>query len=248
MAAQLRHTSVIDAIGADIVSGALAPNEVITLEQLQERYKVSRGIARECMRVLESMGMLQSQRRTGIRVQPLEHWKVNDPLVIRWRLEGPGHQAQLQALTELRLGLEPVAARLAAIRATEDERIGLREIAAMMRVNAEAGRSERHLEADLKFHTQVLEASHNEIYAAMANLIREVLIARRRQGLIHDANVPAALDQHELVAQRIADGDPEGAETAMHDLLSEVRAELEADSAPANPRPAARGQSGTARG
>ena len=228
MTSELRHTSVLDAIAADIVSGDLSPLKPVTLEQLQDRYSASRGVVRECMRILETTGMLTSQRRVGIQVQPVSEWNVNDAHVIRWRLNGPDRESQLEALTELRLGLEPVAARLAALRATTEERDRLREIAAMMRVNAAAGRTERHLEADLAFHTQILAATHNELYASMADLVREVLVARRRAGLIHQQDVPAALAQHELVTDMIIAGDERGAETAMHELLSEVRSSLRA--------------------
>jgi DNA-binding FadR family transcriptional regulator len=226
MTAELRHTSVLDAIAMDVVSGVLVSSEPATLEQLQARYEVSRGVLRECIRVLESTGMLKSQRRIGIQVQPVSAWHVMDAMVIRWRLAGPERETQLQVITELRLGIEPVASRLAALRATTEERDTLREIVAKMRVNAEAGRTQRHLQTDLAFHTLVLTASHNELYASMATLVREVLTARRYAGLIHESAVPAALRQHEIVASSIIDGDEQAAEASTYELLSEVRASL----------------------
>ncbi|MGH3950638.1 MAG: hypothetical protein ACRDSE_16225, partial [Pseudonocardiaceae bacterium] len=52
----------------------------------QDRHGVSRTVARETMRVLESMGLVVSRRRVGITVRPLGEWNVFDPRVIWWRL------------------------------------------------------------------------------------------------------------------------------------------------------------------
>lgn len=222
--APLRHISVLNALGADIVAGRLSLATPVTLEQLQERYTASRGLVRECMRILEGMGMLRSQRRTGITIQPPESWDVYDSRLIRWRLEGPDRDVQLQVLTELRLGLEPVASRLAALRASDSERDELRETVAMLRVYGEAERHDRHLDLDLNFHGLILKASHNPMYAAMVPVIREVLAARRRQQHIEKLAVMAALERHERVAEAILKHDEYEAEIAMHELLAEVRA------------------------
>lgn len=239
MTSPLLHLSVLDAIGADIVAGHLPPGAALTLEQLQLRYKASRGLVRECMRILETMGMLRSQRRTGIEVLPQQSWNVRDPVLIRWRLEGPYYNSQLTSLTELRLGLEPVAARLAAIRATTEERDELREICAVLRLYGEAGRSDKHLDADLRFHTLILQATHNEMYSSMSSTVREMLIARRKHGLIENDDIPAALERHDAVMRAIVAGDEQEAENAMHILLDEVRAAVvkKAPSGSSRPRP-----------
>lgn len=223
-----RHEQALDAIGRDIIAGSLSDDAPITIEQLQQRYGATRGVVRESLRVLESKGMLASRRRTGIHIQPMHHWQVTDPMVVRWRLDGPGRADQLRALTEVRLALEPVACRFAALRATQEARDRLRETVARLRVNAEAGRLERHLDADLDFHTQILEASGNEIFRSLGGMVREVLIARRRQGLIKEQQTLHAIERHERVAAAIIDADPDAAEAAMHDLLAEVRLELSA--------------------
>src|SRR6267154_348802 len=78
---------------------------------------MSRSVAREAIRVLESMGMVASRRRVGITIQPAQNWNVFDPQLIRWRLEAGDRAAQLVSLSELRGGFEPAAAALAARRA-----------------------------------------------------------------------------------------------------------------------------------
>ncbi|NUT52011.1 MAG: FadR family transcriptional regulator, partial [Saccharothrix sp.] len=127
------HTSVLDTIGSQIASGELAEGRVLTLDGIRERFGVSRTVARETMRVLESMGLVTSRRRVGITVRPSSSWQVYDPRLIWWRLAGPHRDAQLRALTELRIAVEPVAAARAAWNASARERDRLLDLAARMR-------------------------------------------------------------------------------------------------------------------
>src|SRR6476620_9435378 len=82
------HRDVLDRLGASIVSGEAAPGSVLRIEQLEDRYAVSRSVVREAIRVLESMGLVESRRRVGVTVRPRGSWTVFDPRIIRWRLDG----------------------------------------------------------------------------------------------------------------------------------------------------------------
>src|SRR5699024_1773672 len=78
-----------------------------TLQGLEQDFGVSRTVAREAVRVLESMRLVVSRPRTGIRVRPRQDWSVFDPQLIRWRLAGTGRMEQLRTLNELRGAVEP---------------------------------------------------------------------------------------------------------------------------------------------
>src|ERR1044071_7898103 len=88
------HEPVLEKLGMEIAAGDLPAGHVLTLDGLRERFAVSRTVAREAMRILESMGLVESRRRVGITVRPIADWNVFDPRVIWWRLCGPGHGAQ----------------------------------------------------------------------------------------------------------------------------------------------------------
>jgi DNA-binding FadR family transcriptional regulator len=111
------HANLIDALGTAMVSGQLPAGHVLTLDAIGAEHSVSRSVAREAVRVLESMGMVASRRRVGITIQPARQWNVFDPRLIRWRLDAGDRAAQLLSLSELRRGFEPAAAALAARRA-----------------------------------------------------------------------------------------------------------------------------------
>ncbi|MEU6644532.1 FCD domain-containing protein [Saccharomonospora sp. NPDC046836] len=225
MSASTLHWAVLDALGSDIVSGDLPAGSVLTLENLQQRYSVSRGVARECMRILESLRMVTSQRRTGISISPERLWNVYDARVIRWRLDSKHRADQLRALTELRLGIEPIAAHLATLRATADQREALRAAAEDMRRYGSAHRPVRYLAADIDFHRIILEASGNAMYAALADPIAEVLKESPSHGR-SDYPVPETIGYHEAVMEAICTGDAGVAERAMVTLLSDVRGAL----------------------
>ena len=224
MVAAVLYTPILESIGTDIVSGKLASGSFLTLESIQSRFGVSRTVARECMRILESKRLVASRRRTGIMVQPRDVWNAFDKQVIRWRLDSDDRPNQLRSLTELRLGVEPFAANLAASRSTEEEQDNLRQAAGEMRVFGEAGRLDRYLAADIEFHRIVLRSSHNEMYAALVEPVIEAVLERPLQGHTHAYPVPTSIDLHEAVMVSICNGDSEAAEREMLHLLSDVRA------------------------
>jgi DNA-binding FadR family transcriptional regulator len=115
------HRNLLTALGTGIASGKYPAGRVLTLEGVSAEHGVSRSVAREAIRVLESMGMVAARRRVGITIQPSDKWNVFDPRVIRWRLESSDRAALLVTLSELRRGFEPAAAALAARRADPNQ-------------------------------------------------------------------------------------------------------------------------------
>ena len=116
------HERVLEAVGVAIASGKLAPGSRLTLEGLQQDYGISRTVARDTMKVLESMNLVYSRRRVGIVVQDRSLWNVFDPKLVRWRLASDRRELQYSSLTELRIAVEPIAAAGAARRASAAER------------------------------------------------------------------------------------------------------------------------------
>ncbi|MEO6628554.1 MAG: GntR family transcriptional regulator, partial [Aquihabitans sp.] len=111
------HARLLDNLGRAICGGELSAGTVLFIEDLASHHAVSRSVVREALRVLSSMGLVESRRRIGTVIQDAAGWNVYDPLVIRWRLAGAGRIAQLRSITELRSAVEPQAAGLAAQRA-----------------------------------------------------------------------------------------------------------------------------------
>ena len=217
------HERVLDAVGVAIAAGDLPPGSRLTLEGLQQEYGVSRTVARDTMKVLESMNLVYSRRRVGIVVQRRELWNVFDPKLVRWRLASDRRAQQYSSLTELRIAVEPIAAAGAARRASAAERSQLVALAADLRRLGEAGELQAFLAADIAFHRLLLTSCGNEMFTALDAMVAEVLTSRTQQGLMPFKPRPEALDAHEEVAAAVAGGDATAAESAMHHILDEVR-------------------------
>ena len=218
------HASVLDKLGQEIVSGTVPVGSVVRIDQLDERFGVSRSVVREAVRVLSSMGLVETRRRLGVRVRPRSQWNVFDPRVIRWRLDGPDRQDQLVSLGELRRGFEPVAAELAADRATPDQCGAMAAAVMQMTVHAKSGDLVAYLEADKDFHRTMLESSGNEMLAALASVVDEVLSGRTHHDLMPRTPNPAAIRLHGEVAQAIGSGDGKAAGSAMASNIDEASA------------------------
>src|SRR3954451_14723218 len=105
----------------EIVSGRLAPGEALPREiAVAERFGISRGIARECLRALEERGLATVKHGSTTTVNPRERWDLFDPDVIGAAVGGPGAVALFGEYRECRRIVEIEAAGLAAQRATGD--------------------------------------------------------------------------------------------------------------------------------
>ncbi|WP_306901635.1 FadR/GntR family transcriptional regulator [Arthrobacter sp. B1I2] len=214
---------VLEAVGVAIAAGELAPGTRLTLEGLQHEYGISRTVARDTMKVLESINLVYSRRRVGIVVQEPSLWNVFDPKLVRWRLASDRRDLQYSSLTELRIAVEPIAAAGAARRASAAERARLVSLAADLRRLGEAGDLQGFLAADIAFHQLLLRSCGNEMFRALEGMVAEVLTSRTRQGLMPFKPRSEALEAHEDVAAAVAGGDTAEAERAMHHILDEVR-------------------------
>jgi DNA-binding FadR family transcriptional regulator len=221
------HEDVLEKLGPDLLWGELSTVDDLRLELIEDRYGVSRTAAREVIRVLEAMGVVTSRRRVGITVRPRQEWNVLDPRLIRWRLAGPERAGQLRSLSQLRAAVEPVSAALAAQHATPAQCGDLTAAVIGMSVTGQAGDLDAYLEHDVLFHSTLLRASGNELFAALTDVVAEVLAGRTHHDLMPSRPDPAAIRLHGDVAEAVSAGDAPRAEAAMRAILAEAQEAME---------------------
>ncbi|MFF2407928.1 FadR/GntR family transcriptional regulator [Streptomyces sp. NPDC058092] len=221
------HTHVLDTLGLEIAAGEHRPGQVLRTDELAQRFDVSRTVVREVIRVLESMHLVESRRRVGVTVQPTEAWNVYDPQVIRWRLAGADRPRQLRSLTVLRSAIEPVAAGLAARNATPEQCSALTECALGMVATSRGQQLEGYLEHDIAFHRIVLNASGNEMFARLGDVVAEVLAGRTHHQVMFEDPDPAAVTLHVRLAEAVREGDAAAAERLTKEIAVGALHELD---------------------
>lgn len=155
--------------------GQRLPNE----RQLGELFGVSRSTLREAIRVLETEGIVEVRRGTtgGTFVTQPTVDRIGFALAALIRFQ----QAVPEHFVEFRLTFEPESARLAAARATAEQRDRIVELAeACCACEDPATPWDAYISADIAFHTEVANATGNPIRNAVMLAVHE---AFRRSSL-----------------------------------------------------------------
>lgn len=208
-------------MGRRIVAGSYEPGEMIDDENtLAAKFQVSRAVVREAVKILVEKGMLSVRRGIGTKVLQRHSWKLLDDDVMAWHLSAPPKKAFLVQLAEIRLAVEPKAARWAAERATEEEIKGIQ--AACDRMASEQGTAERFIIADALFHKSILRAAHNEFLAAIEGVTFSALLISVRITNKDPRENGASIAFHRDVANAIEARDGDRAEELTVKLLEDA--------------------------
>lgn len=215
------HGRVVEWIGRRIVSGELPdgsrlPNE----EELAAELSVSRGGVREAVKALAAKGLVEARPRLGTRVLPREQWNLMDREVINWH--GQVANADFLAdLLELRLMVEPGAARLAAERSEPALVAKLESAYARMESHAPRLPETEHafVEADLEFHLTLLRGSGNQLIEQLGRLLETGLYHGLEASSHAPGGVAATLPLHQAVLVAVRGKRPVAAARAMRKLI-----------------------------
>lgn len=212
---------------ADIVGGRLAPGDALPREvAVAERFNISRGVARECLRALEERGLATVRHGSQTTVNPREEWDLFDADVIAASLAGPGAVELLAEYVELRRIVEVEAAALAAERATQEAMDALEarfaEMEAALALKPARVQEEAYHEADVAFHTALAAATGNLALLALVRRVDAALLAARYPLARPAYRRTRALPEHAAILDAIRAGDIDGAREAMRAHLDTV--------------------------
>jgi len=226
-AKQNLHGQIAEYLGTKIVSGEHVAGEILPTEAfLGASLGVSRTAIREAIKVLSSKGLVEVRRKTGSRVRAQRDWNALDPDVIAWQFSGDGTPTGvINDLTELRRIIEPACARLAAKLATAEELAEIEK--AFIEMEQATGKTDASVEADLKFHLAVLEATHNSFMRPFGALIQAALRASFQLTNADTAAYRLSLTKHRAVLTSIRNGKPEEADIAMQAVLRGSQRDIE---------------------
>lgn len=222
------HRELVKALARRIVNGEFQPGSTLPPETtICEQLGVSRTAWREACKVLESKGMLKSRMRLGTLVQEQRCWNLLDPDLLDWCRDAVFSAEFVESLMEARRVLEPAAAEMAARRATGQDLAAL-ESAYLRMCDSLPERVEDFCDADLDFHSALLIASHNLIFAQLVSTIRAALRALFEHTLQLGRPYEQALEKHAQIIEAIRLRDPATARQVSAALLEQTTRDIQA--------------------
>jgi DNA-binding FadR family transcriptional regulator len=210
---------VLDELGRRILAGHYPQQAALPTElQLSAEFGVSRTALREATKMLAAKGLVLARKRAGTIVQDASLWNRLDPDVLAWMDAADPDPEFVRGLVEARLAIEPAAAELAAQRATAGDLAGI-EAGFLAMQAADPADLAAFTAGDVAFHVGVLTASHNPVFAGLANLIGRALRSSVRLTTPASDDHRRAVQAHGDVLEAIRLRQPELARSRMRALI-----------------------------
>jgi GntR family transcriptional regulator, galactonate operon transcriptional repressor len=226
----VRSASVVDrlvfALGRDIAGGVWKPDETLPTEpEIAHRFGAGRNAVREAVKILAAKGFVRTERRAGTIVRPESSWNLLDPEVLGWMLSALGERGKLlDELSELRSIIEPMVARLTATHASATETLQICE--AYDQMEKYADEAQKLVEADIRFHQLLFEATHNRLLAALVPAFSLLLRTNFEIAVRAGKETSRNLKEHRQIAEAVSRRDPELAQRATRKLLTKNAGEI----------------------
>jgi GntR family transcriptional regulator, transcriptional repressor for pyruvate dehydrogenase complex len=220
---------VVERLQELVISGQLKVGDRLPSElDLARQFGVSRTAIREAIGSLVEQGIVVVRPGSGTYVSRADGRPLQRTLSWLARVQG---EAGDDYLAELRHLLEPGVCALAAERATEEQ------ISEMNSALEDAHRArtqpEEFIDADLRFHRLLAEASHNPLVGALLDSIGDLLRNQRiRYYIASSGNSKNTERNHRKILDLVVQRRPAEAYRAMQDHLQQVIHDAERTQSP----------------
>jgi GntR family transcriptional regulator, transcriptional repressor for pyruvate dehydrogenase complex len=225
-----KHRNLAQGIVAFITeqlhNGSLNPGDKLPTEsEIMRSQAVSRTVVREAISHLQAAGLVETRHGIGTFVlapPPASAVGIDPATIVTMH--------DVLAILELRISLETEAAGLAAVRRTEAQLDGIRDVLGDFLRAAEAGGETVGL--DVQFHLKIAEASGNRYFFDILHHLGTNIIPRARLNsakLLQDdpaRYMDRVCREHQDIVDAISRHDPESARAAMRIHLSNSRERL----------------------
>lgn len=197
----------------------LAPGDFLGTEKdLSGRFGVSRIVARDALRTLEALGIVEIRmgKGGGARIARGNPRLFAEALAVQLDLTG----VSAAEIMDAQRAVETLAAELAAENATQTDIARLRQL--LDDARAEMGDLDRFTRLSRDFHLAVAEASHNRVLVVQLISLEHVSWPSRNRTATR-ALAEHILDTHTKLADLIERGDRTGARALMDDHVRMIR-------------------------
>lgn len=190
---------VMDSLLKAMEAGTIRVGEELPPERdLAEALGISRNSLRECLAIMSFMGIVENRGNRKILVKNADRFRKARSLI------GLSYsQDTFEDFMEFRRTNEREIARLACIRATEEDLERLRN--SVERLEADA----TDFEADVDFHVNLAYASHNTIFAAMLNYVNSLILELRMRFFEREEYHGKTAEAHRRIYEAVKERDEE---------------------------------------
>jgi len=200
---KIERVSVTDAVvesirdliaGDEFAIGSKLPTE----SEFCDKLGVGRSTIREAFRVLQAIGLVELRPGKGAFVR---HQKMDGQEAIRqWFSE---NKAQVDELMEFRMGIEPLAAKLAIARGSPKQLEQIRSIHLEFCKAVKENDVIKMATMDESFHDAIVEASNNNLLIKTGKLLADALMEYRTRSFAVTENMSHAVIPHQRILDAI---------------------------------------------
>lgn len=186
-----------------ILTGDFMPNERLVECDLARQFSVGRAAVRTALARLEQEGIVERAPFRGARVRSISETEAIEILEARAVLEG-------------------LAARYAALHATDDDVATLRAIVERMRHDFAEGDLLGMSDLSSQLHRLLLQISNHQTAARMIDSLQAQVVRHQYRTILVPGRAPRSLEEHRAIVEAVASHDAEAAEAVMRLHLSHV--------------------------
>ncbi|MFD0678247.1 MULTISPECIES: GntR family transcriptional regulator [unclassified Paenibacillus] len=191
---------VYETLKEAILSGTIAQGSHLKERDIAQSFSVSTTPVKEALRRLDQEGLVITKPRIGTFVSN----KI---------------MSSIEEISWARSALEGVAARLAAIKISDQEIRDLEEHMEKIKKATQEDNGALLYELNEAYHNKILDIAQNDYIVQQINAVRAFDRAVRKQALSDSQELERAYKEHYLVFEKIMQRDPDGAEEAMRNHI-----------------------------
>ncbi|MDX1524137.1 MAG: FadR/GntR family transcriptional regulator [Anaerolineae bacterium] len=216
------YEQIVDQIQNRIIEGRLRPGDKLPSErELAEQFDVSRTAVREAVKALHQKGLVEVRAGKGTFITDVVNSTsevVRDSLNL---IVGIGLGNGMIDLVQVREILEPEIAAIAAEKVSNQHLQMMQQ--AVETMDAAMEDAEVFVEADLKFHVTLAQATQNPLIPILLDPIMDLLREQRKRIFLVEGGPQRGQDHHKRILEVVKQRDPTAARQAMIAHLEQVK-------------------------
>lgn len=209
------YEQVIAHLQQYIIANSLKPGDRLPTEmELAEQFRVSRHTVREAMKVLESVGVLETRPRDGCRLRQMSTRPLTGHLRFLFELDGVTVREMASARRVIECGLVPMFIE----NAEESHYQKIEEAIEQMQALTQCGKT--FAAADSEFHQTLASATKNRVMQGFGQMLQDFFAHLQPHIHADEALQLRSISEHRKIYAALRDKDVVAAQQAIEEHLS----------------------------